>query len=79
MASAKPKSAQNGTGGAIKKSKSSASSTGTSTPVTTVASLSAPEHPTTYGSGRPDKAVYDAEQSKIKAEIDALQSKLVST
>ncbi|KII95179.1 hypothetical protein PLICRDRAFT_34016 [Plicaturopsis crispa FD-325 SS-3] len=28
------------------------------------------------GSGRPDKALYDAEQEKIKAEIDGLQVKL---
>lgn len=34
--------------------------------------------PTTSGSSRPDKAAYDAEQDKIKVEIDALQSKLVS-
>ena len=30
-----------------------------------------------YGTGKPDKALYDAEQNKIKAEIDALQAKLV--
>lgn len=28
-------------------------------------------------SGRPDKAVYDAEQAQIKSEIDALQAKIV--
>lgn len=30
-----------------------------------------------YGTGRPDKASYDKEQEKIKAEIDALQVKAV--
>jgi hypothetical protein len=32
----------------------------------------------TYGSGKPDKSVYDAEQSRIKAEIDTVQVKFVS-
>ena len=30
------------------------------------------------GSGKPEKGVYDAEQERIKTEIDALQVKLVS-
>ncbi|KAH7914348.1 hypothetical protein BJ138DRAFT_1133450 [Hygrophoropsis aurantiaca] len=30
------------------------------------------------GSGRPDKATYDAEQEKIKSEIDSLQTKLAA-
>jgi len=34
------------------------------------------EEPT--ASGKPDKAAYDAEQEKIKSEIEALQAKLVS-
>lgn len=29
------------------------------------------------GSGKPDKAAYDAEQERIKTEIDSLQTKLV--
>ena len=33
----------------------------------------------TYGAGKPDKAVYEAEQAKIKAEIDVEQAKLVRT
>ena len=34
--------------------------------------------PATYAPGvRPDKRLYDEEQGKLKAEIDALQSKLV--
>ncbi|THH33615.1 hypothetical protein EUX98_g609 [Antrodiella citrinella] len=32
-----------------------------------------PVEPVSYGSGKPDKAVYDAEQAKLKTDIDALQ------
>lgn len=80
MSSAKPKQA-NGTG---KKTKQSApSSTGTSTPVTST-HVAVPDHSSafefiTYGSGKPEKAQYDAEQNKIKADIDAVQAKLVCT
>lgn len=80
MSSAKPKQAN----GAGKKTKPSApSSTGTSTPVTST-HVAAPEHSSafefiTYGSGKPEKAQYDAEQNKIKADIDAVQAKLVCT
>ncbi|KAH8094782.1 hypothetical protein BXZ70DRAFT_946035 [Cristinia sonorae] len=35
-----------------------------------------PIEPASYGSGKPDKALYEAEQAKIKAEIDALQAKV---
>ncbi|TCD66987.1 hypothetical protein EIP91_000667 [Steccherinum ochraceum] len=35
-----------------------------------------PTEPASYGSGKPDKAVYDAEQAKLKADIDALQVKV---
>lgn len=35
--------------------------------------------PTVGGSSRPDKAAYDAEQARIKSEIDALQVKVVRT
>ena len=31
----------------------------------------------THGSGKPDKNAYDAEQERLKSEIDALQAKLV--
>ncbi|KAF7790816.1 hypothetical protein EIP86_001773 [Pleurotus ostreatoroseus] len=72
MAAVKAKAAQNGAG---KKPKSAAPSTGTSTPVTTVADSPTEAH-VSYGAGKPDKALYDAEQAKIKAEIDALQLKL---
>ena len=72
---ARAKAAQNGAG---KKPKSAAPSTGTSTPVTTVADSPTEAH-LSYGTGKPDKALFDAEQNKIKAEIDALQLKLVSS
>ena len=71
MAQVKAKTTQNGAG-KKPKPQSSAPSTGTSTPVTTTI------EPATYH-GKPDKALYDSEQDKIKGEIDALQKKLVST
>lgn len=74
MAVAKPK--QSRANGLAKKPQTSAPSTGTSTPVTT-ASVTSIE-PVAYGSGRPEKSLYDAEQNKIKAEIEASQAKLVS-
>lgn len=81
MAGPKAKSASSNTG-AIKKSKSTASSTnGTSSPVPPPSGSTpdvAAEHVHNYGHGRPDKSIYDAEQDKIKGEIDALQVKLVS-
>lgn len=33
--------------------------------------------PSSSSSGKPDKAAHDAEQQRIKGEIDALQEKLV--
>ena len=56
----------------------SATPSGTSSPATVAAEVQE-FTPVVYGSGRPDKAQYDAEQNKIKAEIDALQVKLVGT
>ena len=75
-AQAKTKTAQNGAG---KKPKAqlSAPSTGTSTPVTTTAPA-LPAEQAAYGHGKPDKSVYDAEQEKIKGEIEQTQQKLVS-
>ena len=35
--------------------------------------------PVTYGTGKPEKSLYDAEQEKLKAEIEVVQKKLVST
>lgn len=64
MAAAKAKSAS--TSGAGKKTSDSVPST----PVDAAEAAA-------YGSGKPDKALYDAEQAKIKTEIDALQVKVV--
>jgi hypothetical protein len=52
------------------------------TPDSTVPSSPAPSKtdlsgPTVTGSGKPDKAAYDAEQERIRTEIDSLQTKLV--
>lgn len=64
--------------GASAKGKGAKSSTnGTSTP-TSVAGLDTSEPTSPGGLAKPDKAAYDAEQEKIKSEIDALQVKLVS-
>ncbi|KAF5370130.1 hypothetical protein D9758_001028 [Tetrapyrgos nigripes] len=51
------------------------STSGTSTPVS-VADKRDTSDATTSSAGRPDKKVYDAEQDRIKGEIDALQVKL---
>ncbi len=67
----------NGANGASQKH-TSATPSGTSSPATVAAEVQE-FTPLTYGTGRPDKAQYDAEQNKIKAEIDALQVKLVGT
>lgn len=68
-----PKSKPASANGAAKKPKADTSS-GTATP--TVSTAETHEF-VVYGSGKPEKALYDAEQNKIKAEIDALQAKLV--
>ncbi|KAF9568894.1 hypothetical protein CPC08DRAFT_702012 [Agrocybe pediades] len=49
------------------------STSGTATPV---ADKDTSEHSTSAAGGRPDKKAYDAEQARIKSEIDALQVKL---
>lgn len=65
-------------GSAASKSKGSKSGNGISTPVpvppTTEEHL---ENGASTSSGRPDKAVYDAEQEKLKKDIDNAQAKLV--
>ncbi|KAI0677528.1 hypothetical protein C8Q78DRAFT_1003095 [Trametes maxima] len=71
-----PKSKQAATNGAAKKPKS-ATPSGTVSPATTTAEVQ-DVAPVAYGTGKPDKAVYDAEQNKIKAEIDAVQVKLTA-
>ena len=73
-----PKSKSAATNGAAKKPAKSATPSGTASPATTtveVQEISA----VVYGPGKPDKTLYDAEQNKIKAEIDAVQLKLVSS
>jgi hypothetical protein len=67
MSAPKTKSTANGT----KKSKGPATSN-SSAPVASV-----PAKAPGGISGKPDKAAYEAEQQKIKAEIDLLQEKLV--
>ena len=75
MASVKAKTAS--TSGAGKKQKPAAtpSTNGSATPA---APSPAPSEPASYGSGRPDKKIYDAEQQRIQADIYAVQVKLVS-
>lgn len=51
------------------------STNGTTTPVSTADKKDTSD---VAPIGRPDKKVFDAEQDKIKAEIDALQVKLAS-
>ena len=70
-----PKSKPAATNGAAKKAKS-ATPSGTASPAVTVTEVQEFTY-VVYGTGKPDKALYDAEQNKIKAEIDALQVKLV--
>lgn len=58
--------------------KSSRSGTGTSTPIPPPQADELHETTaTSTGLGRPDKVAYDAEQEKIKKEIDTVQVKLV--
>ncbi|KAG5643951.1 hypothetical protein DXG03_009302 [Asterophora parasitica] len=53
-----------------------ASTNGTTTPVSAVDKKDTSDALTALSSGKPDKNAYDAEQDKIKKEIDALQVKL---
>lgn len=74
MPAPKSKTASNANGAPKGKT---ASTSGTATPVsTTTAEKDILDQLATHA-GRPDKNVYDAEQVKIKSEIDALQVKLV--
>lgn len=54
-----------------------ASTSGTATPVSAVEKKDNLELLAPVTSGKPDKKVYDAEQEKIKLEIEGLQGKLV--
>lgn len=80
MPAAKSKSAPSTNGAAAKgKNASAASTNGTTTPVTVSSEKKdALEFDASSTSARPDKKVYDVEQDRIKAEIDALQVKLAS-
>jgi uncharacterized coiled-coil DUF342 family protein len=60
-------------GSTASKSKAGKSSNGTSTPVPP---STTEEHQDTGHTGRPDKAVYDGEQEKLKKDIDNAQAKL---
>jgi hypothetical protein len=55
---------------------STSTNTGTSTSIPPSSTQDTSEQ---AGSGKPDKAAYDAEQEKIKTEIAALQNTLVSS
>ncbi|KAJ7507818.1 hypothetical protein B0H11DRAFT_1793496 [Mycena galericulata] len=54
------------------------STNGTTTPVSTVEKKDTSDPSDATHAGRPDKKVFDAEQDKIKANIDALQVKLAA-
>ena len=60
------------------KHNASKKSSGTATPVSVADKKEATDVLSAFASGKPDKKAYDAEQDKIKAEIDALQVKLAS-
>lgn len=74
-----PKAKSSSATGPIKKSKSAPSTNGTSSPVPPPAAATPDGSETVhnYGPGKPDKSIYDAEQEKVKAEIEAVQVKLV--
>jgi hypothetical protein len=75
MPAAKSKVAESN-GSTVKGNASSTS--GTTTPVSMVDKKDTSDHLASLAAGKPDKKVYDAEQDRIKSEIDALQVKLVS-
>lgn len=54
------------------------STSGTATPTSAVADKDNSDQLVTFAGGRPDKAAHDADQTRIKSEIDSLQVKLVS-
>ncbi|KAJ7095391.1 hypothetical protein B0H15DRAFT_881437 [Mycena belliarum] len=70
-----PKSKQAPANGAAAKGKAP-STNGTTTPVSTVDKKDTSDATPATTTGRPDKKVFDAEQDRIKSEIDALQVKL---
>ncbi|KAF9259535.1 hypothetical protein L218DRAFT_663969 [Marasmius fiardii PR-910] len=72
MPAAKPTNASSGKG------KTPASTNGTTTPVSTVPSekKATSDAPTHSAGGKPDKKAYEAEQQRLKGEIDAVQVQL---
>ncbi|KAF5387833.1 hypothetical protein D9615_000417 [Tricholomella constricta] len=75
MSAAKSKAAPATNGAATAAAKGKASSTnGTTTPVSTTDKKDTSDALAAFSGGKPDKKVYDAEQDKIKKEIDTLQS-----
>lgn len=62
-------------GSAAKAKPSAASTNGTTTPVSVAASEK--KDTSEVHTGKPDKKLYDAEQERIKGDIDALQVKIV--
>ena len=66
-----------GSAKANKKPAQASSSAGESTSAVATVDESATPSFVEYGPGKPDKALYDAEQDRLKAEIDALQVKMV--
>ncbi|KAJ7498916.1 hypothetical protein FB451DRAFT_1427452, partial [Mycena latifolia] len=73
-----PKSKQAPANGAAAKGKAP-STNGTTTPVSTVDKKDTSDAAPATAAGRPDKKLFDAEQDRIKTEIDALQVKLASS
>ncbi|KAI9063212.1 hypothetical protein FKP32DRAFT_1592671 [Trametes sanguinea] len=71
----KPAAAANGA--AKKPAAKSTTPSGTASPATTTVEIQE-FTAVVYGPGKPDKTLYDAEQNKIKAEIDAVQVKLTA-
>lgn len=66
----------NGAAAKGKPAKATPSTSGTSTPVPKADDVQEAIKGPATGSGRPDKAAYDAEQAQLKAQIDATQAKL---
>jgi len=54
------------------------STSGTSTPASTFTEKDTSDHLAAFAGGKPDKKLHDAEQARIKGEIDILQGKFVS-
>ncbi|KAL7282434.1 hypothetical protein ACG7TL_003905 [Trametes sanguinea] len=71
----KPAAAANGA--AKKPAAKSTTPSGTASPATATVEIQE-FAAVVYGPGKPDKTLYDAEQNKIKAEIDAVQVKLLA-